>query len=224
MKKKGIINKEKSNRKENLSSYIVKYIKNKILKGQYLPNEQIKENDLAKELKTSRAPIREALKLLEKDGIFYSIPNHGCFLMNFDQKDRIEIFQVRVYLESKILELLISENKLKESDFTNLEKIFLKMIKIARADIDHLEKVISITKLDLEFHSYLWKISESKIIFDILTSLSFKIKVAMIHDTLTSNNLEDSIILHFDMIQALKEGNKIKTIQILEEHIEEFYK
>ncbi|MGB3751297.1 MAG: GntR family transcriptional regulator, partial [Arcobacteraceae bacterium] len=65
MRKKEIYKEEKINRKENLSSYVVKYIKNKILRGQYSPNEQIKENYLAKELEMSRAPIREALKLLE---------------------------------------------------------------------------------------------------------------------------------------------------------------
>ena len=208
-------------KRENLSNLVTRYIKDGIFEGKYTSNDQIKENCLAQELGISRAPVREAMKQLEREGVLYFIPNKGSFLVEITKKDRAEIFQIRVSLESDIIRILIEENRLTTKDFKKLEKMFLEMSRVARSDKEYIRKVIEIIKIDFEFHKYLWRKSESKHRCSILETLVFQLKMAMIHDTQLSNDLEESVLQHLDIIEALKSRNIDLAIMQLKNHIVE---
>ena len=59
---------------ETLVDRIIDYIQTEIAQDRLRPNQKIRENQIAKELKISRSPIREALRALERDGLVKLIP------------------------------------------------------------------------------------------------------------------------------------------------------
>jgi DNA-binding GntR family transcriptional regulator len=69
------------------------------IEGAFAPGSRIREPDIAGQLNVSRVPVREALRLLEADGIVTSEPYKGMRFMEVDQKLVSDLRQVRLQLE-----------------------------------------------------------------------------------------------------------------------------
>lgn len=94
---------------ESLPEQIAKHILKKIMKGEYVPGDKIIEEKIAEELKTSRAPVREALYLLQVDNIVERIHRKGTVVKSFTTDDIKEYTDVMVGLIRMALEL--TENR-----------------------------------------------------------------------------------------------------------------
>jgi DNA-binding GntR family transcriptional regulator len=75
-------------------------IKEKVIKIQMPPGSVIRETELMQELDIGRTPIREALKRLESENLVIVKPRQGMFVADIPITDLIQIFEVRVELES----------------------------------------------------------------------------------------------------------------------------
>ncbi len=64
--------------KETLAVQIAQYVSDKIIRSELTPGEKIQEERLAEELGVSRSPVREALRILEKDRLVEVVPRHGA--------------------------------------------------------------------------------------------------------------------------------------------------
>jgi len=68
------------------TDHVVTYIKKSILDGTYKPGMKVKELVISKKLSISRAPIREALQILIKEGLVVWTPQKGKFITELDPK------------------------------------------------------------------------------------------------------------------------------------------
>ena len=71
-----------------------------ILSGAYPPNSRIIETELARELGTSQAPVREALRGLEALGVVELTPFRGARVRRLDRGELIDAYVVRSAIES----------------------------------------------------------------------------------------------------------------------------
>ena len=69
-----------------------------IIAGQLKPRERLVELELATRFEVSRGPIREALKILERDGFIFKGP-HGVQVAAIEPREVAEIFEILAYLE-----------------------------------------------------------------------------------------------------------------------------
>lgn len=76
--------------KESLPEKVYHHLLQQILNGVIKAGEKIIEEDVASDLGTSRAPVREALYLLKVDGIAERIPRIGTIVKDFSDKEIIE--------------------------------------------------------------------------------------------------------------------------------------
>ncbi|MGE7780458.1 GntR family transcriptional regulator [Peribacillus sp. NPDC097264] len=74
------------------------YIKDAIINGKFEPGMRLGEESLAKELKLSRTPIREAIKQLESEGLVTPL-KRGVSVRHFTHKDIQQIYDLRALLE-----------------------------------------------------------------------------------------------------------------------------
>lgn len=70
-----------------------------ILSGSARPGERILEADVAAKTKTSRTPVREALRRLGAEGLVEVIANKGARVASLNAQDLTEIFDLRVLVE-----------------------------------------------------------------------------------------------------------------------------
>jgi len=80
-----------------------------IVKGWLPPGERIKEVPVAAQLGVSRGPIREAMRLLEHDGLLTIIPNRGAIVPEPTMADVLEVYAMRSALGSLALHKLMLE-------------------------------------------------------------------------------------------------------------------
>ncbi len=96
---------------------VYQHLKSAVLAGDFDPGEKLTEENLAKELKVSRTPVREALHKLESEGLIKPRKKRG-FIASRDSKEEVEeLLELRAVLEGFTLRLIserISEEKLEE--------------------------------------------------------------------------------------------------------------
>jgi DNA-binding GntR family transcriptional regulator len=137
-----------------LREQVFEEIQDAILEKRLKPGDHIRENELTESLQVSRTPVREALVLLERDGLVYISPNRGCFVREFDEQDIREIFELRTALENLVARLIV--DRLQEADFQYLEELIQQ-----QADSTVKQAQTRVNQLDLEFHSHLVKIANN---------------------------------------------------------------
>jgi len=85
--------------REQTKRTIYTAILGKIVSGELVPGQRLKEDHLAQTYKVSRTPIREILIALEKDGLVERIRNRGAKVISFTPDDLEQLYDVRGALE-----------------------------------------------------------------------------------------------------------------------------
>lgn len=91
------------NRKVTASEKVYSLIKERILSGEYEPEQMLNEVALSKEFGVSRTPIREALGKLEHEMLVTIYPKHGTIISSVDFGMVHDVFQIRKILEPFII-------------------------------------------------------------------------------------------------------------------------
>lgn len=83
---------------QSLPEQIAAQLSRRIVSGAYAPGQRVLEQAIAAEFAVSRGPVREALRLLEKDGLVTILPRRGAQITNLSVDEVREIFDIRVAL------------------------------------------------------------------------------------------------------------------------------
>lgn len=83
----------------NASAVATELIREAILDGRLAPGQRLKEEELAAELGISRTPVREALLLLQAEGLVDAVPNRGAVVRSHTPEDLDDLYQLRALLE-----------------------------------------------------------------------------------------------------------------------------
>jgi len=133
-----------------------KHIREKLLTGAMPPGSRVSEMDLAREIGMSRTPVREALVVLESEGLLQHQPGEGVTVMRLSRRDLQEAFEVRELLECGAVAL--AATRLTEAELASLDQILRQYEKLAReirdsGSLDAESPVtLQMTVLDMAFH------------------------------------------------------------------------
>jgi len=90
---------------ENITSTVLAYLRAKIISGELAPGSKINENDLSKKLQISRAPVREAFRVLEHEHLVDNVPRKSTYVSTISLKELEDIYQVRRAIELSAIDL-----------------------------------------------------------------------------------------------------------------------
>jgi DNA-binding GntR family transcriptional regulator len=96
-------------------------LREQILSGQLQPGEPLSEYRLARALKVSRTPVREALARLRSAGLVRSVPQRGMFVSELGPSDVVEIMGIRERLECLAVRQAI-EHGISDAQLTRWEE------------------------------------------------------------------------------------------------------
>ena len=82
-----------------LSDYVADQLRQGIIVGALKPNQRLVEEELAASMQTSRGPVRDALRLLEAEGLVVRQSHRGAFVTELTYEDVLEIYSIRELLE-----------------------------------------------------------------------------------------------------------------------------
>jgi DNA-binding GntR family transcriptional regulator len=159
-------------------------IREAIIDGRLAPGQRLKEEELARELGMSRTPVREALLLLQSEGLVESIPRRGATVRSYAVDDLDDMYQLRAVLEgyaarraatrispddvARLEESCVRFDRLRaEGDLRDLvkENIFFHNVILDAAGSDRLVPLVrKVIELPLVYRSFYWYSPEQRLI------------------------------------------------------------
>lgn len=198
--------------KKTLSEIIYEDLKGKILRGEISSSERLQEDNLAKDYKTSRTPIRDALRKLEQESIIEKLYYGGYEVKELTLEDIEEIFGIRGVLESYAA--VLATSRITEGEILEMEDILAKSAEaIKNKDYD------AFVELNTEFHACLYNASRSKHLLRILGNLwddFYRYRKIIFR---TKASMEDSFKGHKMMIRKMKEGDSQAVERLVRDHV-----
>lgn len=198
----------------NLREHIERLVRNAILDGSFRPGDRLVESTIAEQLNVSRAPVREALAALEREGVVVHFPRRGYSVIEFTDKDVEEIYGLRLLLETEALRRAMG--RATESDLAKLQSI---VNELGDAALEQREPA-RIVELDLEFHESLCQLADHSRLYAAWQSTSTQVRVLI---GLTSRthyeHPEQPKELHQRILEAIGEQDEEQAVAFLTEHI-----
>ena len=85
--------------RRSLTDEVRDHIRDGIAEGRYLPGERLREGTIAEELEVSRTPIREAMRILEAEGLIVNQPWKGITVATLSHKQVSDFYAYRALIE-----------------------------------------------------------------------------------------------------------------------------
>lgn len=137
----------------SLREQIVIAVRAAIIQGRLRPGDRVVEAQLTKQLGVSRTPVREALILLEREGLVESSPHRGTCVRRYTAADVSAVFSMRTALENLSAEHFMP--RVGDKDIVQLEAFVAEHKQhISRGRLEALRDA------DMAFHSYLIQCSQ----------------------------------------------------------------
>ena len=103
-----------------LRDVVFNTLRQAILRGELKPGERLMEIALSQRLGVSRTPVREAIRMLEQEGLVIMIPRKGAQVAEISEKDLKDVLEVRLGLEE--LAVRIACQRITEEELEELEQ------------------------------------------------------------------------------------------------------
>jgi DNA-binding GntR family transcriptional regulator len=91
---------------ETIPYFLADRIKAGIIRWRYPPGRSLRETDLAAEYGASRGPVREALRILELQGLVLHAPRRGFKVKHYTADDLRHLYRLRAQLEGEVIDAL----------------------------------------------------------------------------------------------------------------------
>lgn len=181
-------------------------------RGAFLPGDRLVEAEIARDLGISRVPVREALRLLESQGIVVSTPYKGMRLMQVTSRGVAELSRVRAALETLALREIVAAGLVETGLRGARHAAELHQQALAGAD------PAAVVAADVAFHGELCRLSGNAALHALWMGLARQLCVVW---GLGQGVRESKVVVteHHDLLDRLAEGDAAGAVNALERHI-----
>ena len=148
-----------------LSAQIFERLESDIGGRVYPPGSHLAEDEIAAELGVSRTPVREAFRMLEREGWLEIVPHSGAYVRNPSMDEVHQVFEVRQCLEERAASLAAKHAT--ERDLAKLRRI----IEQGKRQVER-GNAKEITARNAEFHRMVAEMGRNQILAGMLDDLS----------------------------------------------------
>jgi DNA-binding GntR family transcriptional regulator len=202
-----------------LVEQIAQILTNAIIEKEIMEGDQLTEVELQKQFGTSRSPIREALRILEKKGLVEIISRKGCFVKTVARKNFEENVRVRAVLEG--LAAREAYSKITSDELGDLMRC-LRELKIAVSK----KKSLKYTQNHFEFHDIFINASRNDVLIELLGPLRMLGKWYGFSHRYFKEDLQKSLEVHENIAKLIqsRDVDPQEIENIVRSHIEDALK
>jgi len=195
-------------------------LRRSILEGEYGPDERLVEGQLAGKLGVSRTPIRQALTMLEAEGLVEIAPNKGAVVCSFSVEDVWDIYDLRAVLEGHAARR--AATRIAAEELVRLGALAREMEGLARGRTqDHEEEIRRLVALNNEFHGIIIEASRNR---RLLRLVRRTVEVPLVFKAFFWYGQRERDIsnhYHRQILGALESGDGERAEIIMREHVYE---
>lgn len=203
---------EETPRKRRTSLRVAAYetLRERIIGLDLRPGQRLVERDLAEELGVSRVPLREALHMLEADGLAVIVPHQGAMVAPFTAQDVEHLFEVREYVE--VLAARLAARRRRPEDVARLEELTAQ----ARAAVAAGDAAAA-AAANAAFHRAVAEASANPLVAGMTGMLDLRVRW-LFHLT----KQRDTVVQceeHEEMLAAIRDGDEDDVESLAREHV-----
>ena len=180
-----------------------------ILSGRMLPGAALVETALAEKMNVSRAPIREAIQILENDGLVETIAYKGKRVKPLTAREVAETYSLREVFEVMAVRLILESGAPLDTLRTHCDEM------TAAAEADNFEALVV---ADEAFHHALIRLADHNLLLTSWKNLYLRIHQIMALRNRDERNLTEVAGNHPPIVQALADGDADRAINLISEH------
>lgn len=195
-----------------LSDQVKQFILDAVESGELAPGERLVESQLARRLRISQAPVREAIRDLVGTGFLVREPHKGTMVRKLTDEDMQEIYTVRAPLDALAAEQAAPH--VTGEHIRTLRQILENMMQAAKA-----QDYISAARFDWQFHMLIVDLSGNKLLRRIYDNLQLG-QYILITMRRSSLSLEELVSRHQPVLEALETRDPELAKNTMWEHIE----
>lgn len=203
-----IIEKSKSMREK-----VYDRLKEMIFNEELKPGERIIEVEFSEKFKVSRTPLREAIRMLELEGLLEDSGGNGMAVKKIGISDIQEVYEIRIALEGIILKEIV-ENKDKNG-INQLEELLNKTKKLldTSKDADQLFKLFS------EFNDILYNLSKYQKVVNLIKNINMYLRIFRKYSIDNEERRLKAYNDHVGIVEALKDWDLEKALNLNKLHL-----
>ncbi|MBK8027186.1 MAG: GntR family transcriptional regulator [Chloroflexi bacterium] len=198
---------------KSLREHVLEMLRNAIVNGELKPGQTLIEADLASQLGISRAPLREAINILNAEGLLETVPYHGTTVTKLARKDIEDLYSIRSLMEGFAVQRLIALGQA-EAAAERLRDICADMM--AAADEGNLREV---NFIDRHFHDTLVASSQNELLVMLWGTVSLRVRQVMSLRNQKKGNLHEIARNHLAIVDAIAAEDTDLSVQLLCHHI-----
>ncbi len=199
---------------ETIRRKVHAYLREQILSGEIGPHERLIETKIAKDIGTSRTPVREALHSLEQEGLIESIPRIGYKVRLISDREAVEIWEIRSAIET------LAARWACENAREKLAKELRKNIALSEKTISQ-NAVQGFVELDAQFHEIIARLSGGTRLLELAQSL----RRYALRYRIKSINLPDTALRaiegHKEILRAIEENDSEALNEAVRMHLQQ---
>ncbi|MBN9060913.1 MAG: GntR family transcriptional regulator [Rhizobiales bacterium 65-9] len=198
---------------QTLVDLVIEALISQAARGAVLPGDRIVEAELARRLGVSRVPVREALRLLESQGIVLNEPYKGIRLRPVTNQRVHDLIEARTALETTAAHAAVAAGRNRGE--------WLDPLRAAVAEMDLMaarQDAYGIAQTDTDFHRTLCRLGGNSVVLDLWETLSRQSTIIFGLATL-GKPMPSIVDEHRELLVVLEAGEKNAIAAALHQHI-----
>lgn len=180
----------------SLNEKICQMLRNDILLGTYPPGERLDVNNLVGQYGVSRTPVRDALNVLQREGLVEIVPRVGYFISRITIRDIEDIFQLRLIVETASAEL--AARLITQEELAYLEKLTRRYV------VGDIESYKGFLAENRDFHYRVALATGNRRLAEVVDNLLQQMQRLLILRLDLRENAEEMLTEHHRLLEALR--------------------
>ncbi|WP_111411967.1 GntR family transcriptional regulator [Billgrantia lactosivorans] len=196
----------------NLVEQVADYLTQAIISQHFTPGERLSEVQLARDLGISRAPVREAARLLESRGLLVSQPRRGFFVRALDASELNDVFDLRLCLERHALARLVGGFDVDKQRALSRQVKLMCEVALNDSDSRKIEE-------DLVFHRMLIAFAGNRRLLKAFDDITHELRLCIALIAKTHADPDSIATSHWALLEALASGDAERCREAIDYHI-----
>lgn len=190
-------------------------LRRQILRGELKPGERLMEISLANKLGVSRTPIREAIRMLEHEGLAVMKPRRGAQVAKISAQELTDVLEIR-----ESLEILAISKACERMDAEDLQKMDDAARRFEELAAKPGSDLTALAEADVAFHDAIFNGTKNLRLIQILGNLReqmYRFRIEYMKDEAVRKELVEE---HRQIRSAIRDKNCVLAVEKISEHID----